>query len=194
MVRFDMKIINAGELMYDGSQIAPLWALKELGVQGDSVVFFTGAMSVKRDALVDVRDFIEHNIEVPISSDNALHFIIEHFDNPCLRLCYHRQRILINIVKEKIIDAGGVQIKREISDIYLDDKKLSVSVATASSGSSKIHLGLNISSTGAPDGVKIVGLEELGIIDPVMLANDIAQDYIKEISAIDNDISKTRVF
>lgn len=194
MVRFEMKTVNAGELMYDGSQIAPLWALKELGIQGDSVVFFTGAMSVKRDSLVDIKDFIEHNIEVPISSDNALHFIIEHFDNPSLRLCYHRQRILINIVKERLISKLSAHIKREISDLYLDENKLSVSVATASSGSSKIHLGLNISSTGAPEGVKIIGLEELGISDPVGLANNIAKDYIKEISAINDDISKTRVF
>ncbi len=38
MARSRIKIKDAGKIDYDGSQIAPLWAFRELGVQGDSVV------------------------------------------------------------------------------------------------------------------------------------------------------------
>ncbi len=189
-----ISLSDAGLLDYDGSQIEPLWAFRELGVQGDSVIYFVGAMSVGRGQLVDMADLREQSDEIPISSDEALHFIVEHFDDPNLRLAYHRQRILVNVAKEMLIEGCGASIKRKASDLYAGDKKLSVSVATASASSSKIHLGLNTASTGAPPNIQITGLSDLGITDFKGLGKAIAEGYIQEINGIEEDITKTRVF
>jgi hypothetical protein len=189
-----ITVKDAGELNYNGSQIAPLWAFRELGVQGDSVVFFTGGMKIPRESLVDIKDLRDSMEEYPISSDRALHFIVEHFDDPSLRLAYHRQRILINVAKERIIDASDTHVKRLASDLFVGKRKLSVSVATASVSSMKIHLGLNITSKGAPQDISIKGLEELDIKDVTGLATTIAESYVEEIAEIEEDITKTRVF
>jgi hypothetical protein len=194
MARSKVKIVDAGRRDYDGSQIEPLWAFRELGVQGDSIAFFIGGMKVARESLVDLGDLREQKGNYPISSDKALHFIVEHFDDPSLRLAYHRQRILIYVSIEKLNKATARKITRDASDIYLDARKLSVSVATASSSSSKIHLGLNISSKGVPKGVDAIGLDELGVTDISALAEDIAKSYAEEIAEIEDDLSKTRVF
>ena len=189
-----MIVKDAGKRSYDGRQIAPLWAFRELGVQGDSIVFFIGRMKVAREEMIDVKDLKEHKESHPITSEKALHFIVEHFDDAGLRLAYHRQRILVNISKERIIDACKTHVKRRASDLYVNEKKLSVSVATASASSSKIHLGINIASKGVPKGVKAIGLEELGVKDVSTLANAIARSYAEEIGEIEEDITKTRVF
>jgi hypothetical protein len=194
MARSRIKIVDAGSLDYNGSQIEPLWTFRELGVQGDSIAYFTGGMKVVRKALVDLGDLREQKGNYPISSDEALHFIVEHFDDPSLRLAYHRQRILISVSIERLNGATDRRIARDASDIYLDGKKLSVSVATASASSSKIHLGLNITSTGVPKDVEAIGLDELGITDISALAEEIAKSYAEEIAEIEEDITKTRVF
>jgi hypothetical protein len=194
MAKNRILIKDAGVVDYDGSQILPLWAYRELGVQGDSVVIFQGEMKVPREALIDVEDQKESEAAFPISSDMARHFIVEHFDDPSLRLAYHRQSILVNAAKEKIIDLSGKHVKRKGSDLFFDEKKLSVSVATASVSSSKIHLGLNITSKGVPHDVNALGLEELGIKNFQRLAEDIAESYVNEIEGIELDIAKTRVF
>lgn len=187
-------VYNAGSLEYDGSQIKPLWAYRELGVKGDSIVFFTGKMTVSRDALVDVEDLRETKTSVPISSDLALHFIVEHFDDASLRLAYHRQRILVAVAREEIIKAYKTHVQRDASDLYLEERKLSVSVATASASSAKIHLGLNVTAEGVPEGVLAVGLSELGVTDVDALADSIAKSYASEIAEIEEDLTKSRVF
>lgn len=194
MVQSLIAVRNGGNQTYDGSQIRPLWAFTELGVQGDSIVYFQGGMRVGRNEMMDAKDLLHTKTAHPITSDIALHFIVEHFDNPNLRLAYHRQRILVNVAKERIIDASDVHIKRKASDLYFKDGKLSVSVATASASSSKIHLGLNITSSGVPEGVKAAGLEDLGISDIEELASSIAEAYVEEIKGIEDDLTKTKVF
>jgi len=189
-----LVVEEAGRLDYDGSQIEPLWAYRALGVQGDSIVYFQGGMRVSRERLVDAGELRESEIAVPISAKDALHIIVEHFDDPGLRLAYHRQRLLVNAAKERIIDATGVHVKRKASDLYVGDRKLSVSVATASASSSKIHLGINVSSEGAPRGVRIVGLAEMGVEDALDLGRKISMSYAEEIEGIEEDICKTRVF
>ena len=187
-------VFDAGSLDYDGSQIKPLWAFQTLGVQGDSIVYFTGKMSVSRDALVDLEDLREATVSVPISSELVLHFIVEHFDDPSLRLAYHRQRILVAAAKKEVTKAAKTHVERDASDLYFKGRKLSVSVATASASSAKIHLGLNITAEGVPEGVEAVGLSELGVKDASALATSIAKSYAREIAEIEDDLTKTRVF
>ncbi len=189
-----VQVVDAGEGNYDGSQIMPLWAFRMHGVQGDSIVYFIGAMKVPRESLIDLEDKKNCKGRFPISSEKAVHFIVEHFDDPGLRLAYHRQRILVNLAKDRIIDATGVHIKRRESDLFFEDRKLSVSVATASASSSKIHLGLNITTQGVPRGVDAAGLLEIGVKDVSGLALGIAKFYSDEVLEIEVDLSKSRVF
>jgi hypothetical protein len=64
-------------------------------------------MKVPRTEIIDTKDLRENKADIPISSERALHFIVEHFDDPSLRLAYHRQRILINIAKETLLKRGS---------------------------------------------------------------------------------------
>lgn len=189
-----IKVFDAGNLDYDGSQIKPLWAFSTLGVQGDSIVIFRGAMKLARKEVLDQKDLRESSDNYPISGDEALHLIVEHFDDPDLRLAYHRQRILIFLIKEMLESKAGHDMVRKASDLYIGDRKLTVSVATASVSSSKIHVGINITGTGAPKGVEIIGLEDIGLEDISSFGSSVAKAYIHELEEIEEDLTKTRVF
>ena len=181
-------------LLYDGSQIEPFWALKELKVKGSSIVAWIGPMNIKPDELIDYED-----IGLEIKADEMVHFIIEHFDRqPAdLKTCYHRQRIFVMIVKD-ILNDSGTETNREGDDLYFEGKKLSVSIATCSTSSMKIHFGMNVTNNGTPDDVETIGLLEcqknLGDEKINDLIDKISESFINEIESIEEDITKTKVF
>jgi len=169
--RFVTEIIT-----YDGSQLSSHWAYRNFGLQGDSIISFRGPCSVGLSELVDLEDFRK---KAPIFSRDMLHFIIEHFDLD-LEKTIIRQRLLMAIIKDIIqlnLDAG---ISRKGDDLYLGNKKLSVSIATLTPVSTIIHAGLNISSRDTP--VETVGLEDLGLKDgeASQLASSISGLYARE--------------
>jgi len=49
------------EIVYDGSQIAPLWTFEKTHIQGDSIITFTGAMKVKIAEMLDKKDIIRES-------------------------------------------------------------------------------------------------------------------------------------
>lgn len=181
-------------MVYDGSQIKPMWAFQNLGVKGSSIINWIGPMNIKPEELIDYED-----VGLEIKSDEMLHFIIEHFDvQPAdMRLCYHRQRILIMIVQDLLREIG-IKTRREGDDLYCNAGKLSVSIATCSASSMKIHFAMNLTTNGTPEDVKTDGLMEcssdLNKEDVSKLAEDILENYVREILDIDEDIAKTRVF
>jgi hypothetical protein len=135
-----------------------------------------------------------------------LHFIVEHFDvQPAdMILCYHRQRILVMMVKDLLNDMR-IKTIRKGDDLYFNktnskgkNGKLSVSIATCSNSSMKIHFALNITENGTPADVETAGLMECGaeieMDDIYNFADDICTGYIGEINSIRTDITKTRVF
>ena len=133
-----------------------------------------------------------------------LHFIIEHFDvQPAdLNLCYHRQRIFVMILKD-ILNDYGMATTRNGDDLYfkkIDHKKgkLSVSIATCSASSMKIHFALNLTEKGTPNDVDTAALLEAGVgigtVQVKKIAETACDIYIEEISSIKSDISKTKVF
>ena len=185
---------------YDGSQIEQSWAFKSFGIKGSSIITWIGSMNISSENLKDFED-----IGLEIKSDNMLHFIIEHFDQqPAnLRIAYMRQRLFIMIIKEEL-SKKGIESVRKGDDIYIDFnglKKLTVSIATASTSSMKIHCGINITSAGTPDDVDTIGLFELDSsvddVDSLFRNNidyfirDIVNNYINELNDIELDISKT---
>ena len=106
-------------------------------------------------------DFEDVGIE--IKGDKMLHFIIEQFDvQPAdINLCYHRQRIFVMIIKD-MLDNLGIKTFRNGDDLYFPkpnvNGKLSVSIATCSVSSMKIHFALNLVESGTPDNIETAGI------------------------------------
>ena len=121
--------------------------------------------------MVDLEDV---KAKARIYSDSMLHFIVEHH-NPDLENAILRQLLLTTIVNEVIIEAKpGRDIRRDGSDLYDDDAKLSISIATVTPLSSLIHFGINISSSNTP--VKTRGLQDYGL-DPRIVAESVMEKY-----------------
>src|SRR5690606_18438397 len=140
--------------LYDGSQIEPMWALKNFNIKGSSLISWVGPMNLENHEIIDYED-----VGLEIKSDEMLHMMVEHFDcQPAdLRLCYHRQRLLVTIVKD-FLQEMGLNIQRNGDDLFLGQGKLSVSIATCSASSMKIHFGVNLTTEGTPEDVTTAGL------------------------------------
>lgn len=179
---------------YDGSQIEPMWAFRQFKVKNSSIVSWTGPVEIEPDNLIDYED-----VGLEIKGGLMLNFIIEHFDcQPAdMRLCYHRQRLFVMIVRD-LLEKRGIETRREGDDIYVGDGKLSISIATGSISSMKIHFALNVTTVGTPEAVETAGLLECGADlrreDVQDLADETCRAYMDEISSIESDITKTRVF
>ncbi len=190
-----MKLIKLKPgLKYDGSQIKPMWAFQNFEVKGSSIVSWIGPMDIESNELIDYED-----VGLEIKSDEMIHFIIEHFDvQPAdMRLCYHRQRILVMIVLD-LLQKRGIKAHRKGDDLYCGDGKLTVSIATCSASSMKIHFAMNLTTTGTPKDIETAGLlecsSELDRNTVSKLQDKILKTYINEINDIEEDITKTRVF
>jgi len=167
-------------IKYDGTQLSSLWAFRMFGLQGDSIVSFQGPCQVNLAEMVDLED-VKNN--APIHSDSMLHFITEHFDLD-LEKTIVRQRLLITIIKDAVQQYTGAVLRRDGDDLFHDDKKLTVSIATLTPVSTMIHTGLNILSDHVP--VPAVGLADLGLaIDKLpVLGAVICGLYAKEYDEI----------
>ena len=102
------------------------------------------------------------------------------------------------MIAKDVLSDLGIITTRDGDDIYFEGKKLSISIATCSNSSMKIHFGMNVINKGTPNDVETIGLCECledmkdkkidGIIDKI------CESYINEIESIEEDITKTRVF
>lgn len=175
-------------IKYDGSQIAPLWAYS-MGIKGDSIVIFRGAMDVTVENMKDIED---REAGKSIKGDDLIHIIVERFDSPAsMRLSYYMQRLLIICVKD-VLERRGIRATRNGDDLFVNGGKLTVSIASAGVSSEKIHCGINITRRGTPPEVRIAALEDSGIKDWDTFAREIAEVFIHEIEDIDGDIVKTK--
>ena len=166
------------EIKYEGWQLSPHWIYKNFKIQGDAIVAFVGEGEVKLTEMVDIEDVINNE---PIYSKSMLSFISEQFNVGLVEGVF-RQRLLICIIKEAL-EKRGYKITRSGDDLFFDDKKLTVSIATKSVNSVLIHTGININSAGAP--VKASGLvSELGLSDIKYFAREIMDMYSQEIDDI----------
>jgi len=166
------------EIKYEGWQLAPHWIYKNYKLQGDSIVAFIGECEVKLTEMVDIEDVINNE---PIYSKSMLSFISEQFNIGLIEGVF-RQRLLICVIKE-VLESRGFNIIRRGDDLFFNNKKLTVSIATKSATSVLIHTGINIISSGAP--VKASGLtEDLGIDDIKDFAIEVMKRYSEEIHDI----------
>ncbi len=183
-----ISIILRESIKYDGSQIAPLWAFNK-GVKGDSIVVFHGPMDVTFEHMKDMED---EKSKKTIKGDDLIHCIVERFDSPAsMRLAYYMQRLLIICVKD-VLEKRGIGTVRDGDDLFIDCRKLTVSIASAGVSSEKIHCGINITARGTPEDVRTVGLEEFGLNDWESIGNEIADHFTQEIEDIEGDIVKTK--
>lgn len=182
---------------YDGSQINPSWAFQEFGIYGSSIITWIGPVYITPDNLKDFAD-----VGLEIKSNYMVNFICEFFDQQPtnMRIAYLRQRLLVMIFRE-ILTEKGIPTKREGDDIFVDGRKLSISIASVSLSSAKIHFALNLEDKGTPDDVETIGLYDIQVDNQQVfdednlleLINDTVNRFINELETIENDISKTKV-
>ena len=163
---------------YTGSELAPHWIYKNFHMQGDAIVAFRGECEVHLTEMVDVEDVINNE---PIYSKDMLSFIVEMF-NIGLVEGVLRQRLLITTIKEVLEDDYNIEVKRSGDDLFIDNKKLSVSIATKTVNSVLIHTGININPEGAP--VSASGLNLIEDINIENFARKIMAKYSEELEDI----------
>jgi hypothetical protein len=172
-------------IKYTGHQLSPLWAYRSFGLQGDSIVCFRGPCHIDPQEMVDVEDVLDGS---SIYGPDMLHFIVEHFGER-LEAGVLKQRLLIAIIKDLLAPA---QLVRSGDDLYLGDRKLSISIATSSPVSVMIHAALNIVSQGTP--VKAAGLYDLGYSDAGIeeLGSKVCRLYAGEMHSVKMACCKVR--
>lgn len=182
-----MKTLLINEpVKYEGWQLSPHWIYKNYKIQGDAIVAFRGECEVKLSEMVDIEDVINNE---PIYSKDMLSFISEQFGIGLTEGVY-RQRLLICTIKEAL-EKRGINVVRSGDDLFVNGKKLTVSIATKSLTSILIHTGININSEGAP--VKASGLtNDLGITDIDVFAKEIMASYSQETDDIILAATKVR--
>lgn len=165
-------------LLYDGSQLRSGFIKETTNISEDAIMAFTGACHVTEEHMVDLDDLKEMAF---IHSDNMLHFLVEE-EGTDLEKAVLRQRMLMVIIAEEIQRLlPGIKIKRDGDDLYILDKKLSVSIATKSDHSTLIHVGLNISSENTP--VAAIGLLDLKI-EVEKFSQNILEKYCQEKESV----------
>jgi len=177
-------IVLKKPLDYDGSQISSLWGYMEADLQEDSIIAFRGSCDVQLRHMIDLEDRKEGD---PIYSTDMLHFIIEHFDSTDLKLIYARQRLFTAMVAEILLQRG-ISTSRAGDDLFVQGKKLSISIASTSSVSQKIHFGMNVEH-GIYGCLKDQGFDEK---DLFTVMEKIASRYVDEIHDIEKDLRKSR--
>lgn len=165
---------------YDGSQLKSLYAYLNHKVQGDSIVSWIGPCQVDFDHMVDGEDLLARS---EIRGSRMLHFIVEKFETS----------LFTGVVLQRLLSAKALEILkmaapqkaegllREGDDLWLDDRKLSISIATVSPVSCLIHFALNIENEGTP--VKTLSLKDLEV-EPKTFAQKLGESFAQEVEAM----------
>lgn len=175
---------------YDGTQLRSLYAYLEHGILGPSIVAWRGACSISFEHMVDGEDLLEKAV---IQGDEMLHFIIEIFERD-LFSGVALQRLFASICRDYLQGQaksvlGDKNLLRDGDDIYLEDRKLSISIATKSPVSVMVHFAMNVTNKGTP--VKTLSLEDLKL-DPRKAAEDLMSRFQKEFNSITIATQKVR--
>lgn len=163
---------------YDGTAIHSLWAYRNFGIQGDSLVAFVGGCDIPFENMVDLEDV---RARKRIWSPRMLHFIEERFESD-LEKAVLRQRILAVAVREEFERLSGRRIERRGDDLFDGERKLSISIAAATPVSTKIHFGINVERADGLD-VATEGLTTHGVV-PRELAEAVLRRYAAELDGV----------
>lgn len=169
------------EITYNGPELRPHWVLEQTGQYGSLLAAFLGPCDVRTAELVDWEDKLAND---SIKARRMLHVVGELFGTT-LETGIHCQRLFM-VWAEKLLRLEGVDVERRGDDLFVSERKLSVSIATASPVSVLIHWGLNVDAAGAPPTVRAIGLSDLGWDDARVLAfaKNLLTQYIGELEDI----------
>ncbi len=184
----ELLIIKDRWIDYDGSAIQSHWAYRNFGILGNSLVVFRGKCDVKVREMIDIED-LRQNKE--IRGDDMVHYIIEVFDLVNALFASTLQKLFVAKLSE-VLANYGVKTVRKGDDIYVDGKKLSISIATVSPVSIKIHIGINVEASGIPEGVDAIGLKELGIMGVDNFMEKTGRALVEEFNKVKKDSLKVR--
>jgi hypothetical protein len=174
------------EILFTGEQLISYWAYTHYEIPGDSILSFIGPCQIDEKYIVGIDHFKK---KTQIKSESMLHFLVEHFDLD-LEKAILRQKLLVDIVKDKLNHRlKGDVLQRWGDDLFEADFKLTVSAMVKTPVSTKIHLGINISSRNAP--VKARGLNDYGI-DPHDISQAVMDQYRLDMRLISEKLWKIR--
>ncbi len=161
---------------YSGSELKPLENYLVHHLSGSSIIGFRGPCDVAFDKMVDGEDLKARS---PIRGSDMIHFIGEFFHMDLVSGVF-LQRLMAGIIQESVFSLTDkkVYLRRSGDDLYLHDKKFSISIATPSVNSTLLHFAVNVSSEGTP--VPTVGLNDFKI-DPDVWGPKILEKFKLEI-------------
>ncbi len=151
----ETRWIEAG-MDYSGRELAPHWILRTFRMQGNALVAGIGSCEVRNEHLVDEQDKLEGEF---IRARSMVHFLGEFFGLSLFEGVLI-QRLFVATISEKLA-LNGRKVRRQGNDLFIDNRKLSVSIVTATPQSVLLHLGVNVDPEGAP--VAAIGLKELEV-------------------------------
>jgi len=183
------KFLSTQEF-YDGTQLRSLFAYLQHGVLGDSIVAWIGPCNVSLDHMVDGEDL---RAQAQIRGEQMVHFIVEMFDCSLLA-AVNAQRLLASIVMENLRSLSpnkelALKLRRDGDDIFADNNKLSISIATVSPSSALIHFAVNVINEGTP--VPTLCLKDLKV-DEKKFAETILASFEKEMTSIKQATQKVK--
>ena len=159
-------VFTKEKIFYSGKELSPHWIYRNFDLIGDAIVSFVGGADVSLDHMVDLEDVKN---KAPISGSEMLHFIGEWFIDS-LEQGILLQHLFVCQVYESLLERSIPTLTRRGNDIYFEERKLSVSIATKSPISILMHFGINIKTEGTP--ILTAGLNELHV-DPLVLASEV---------------------
>jgi len=146
----------AETIAYDGAALRAHWVFRHFGIVGDVLVAFRGPCRVSDAEMADLEDLGGPGI----AGDDLLHFLWERFDDASLETAILRQRLLSCVAAEELRERG-VDATRDGDDLFVESRKLSISIATRSPVSTLIHFAVNVRNAGTP--VPTAALDEWAI-------------------------------
>lgn len=157
-------------LDYSGNELSPHFIQRHFKVPGDALVAFQGAANVPIDHMVDLEDVQANR---PIYSPRMVHFLGEFFIDS-LDQGILLQHLFVDEIYHRLWEIlsehPGTPLSKRGNDLFYDNRKLSVSIATRSPVSVLMHTGVNVETEGTP--IPTSGLKELGI-NPATFAQEI---------------------
>ncbi len=138
---------------YNGSQLKPLFNYLNSELLGDSIVSWAGPCNIPTENIVDGEDLLKKSV---ICSDDMLHFILELFEFDLKSAIFLQRFMAIECVRiicnlaDKNLNLKFEDFLVKGDDVFWNDKKFNISIATRSASSSLIHFGINIKNSGTP--------------------------------------------
>jgi hypothetical protein len=183
MKRLAYKVMDH-DLTYTGRELRSGWVREWTGLAGEAAAAFLGPCQVATEDLVDLDDA---RAGATIYSRRMAHLIIE-LPGTTLQAGVLLQRLLVCQLAE-ILGEDGFSPRRDGDDIFIRDRKLTVSIAAPYDKGSLIHLGINVDAAGAP--VPAIGLNDLKM-HPETLLETLLGRFQAELASVRHAETKVR--